>query len=175
LLAFPLAVLCQLVFGAGAETVVHVVGGAGFVLLARSFFDVAPPRWAGVAGAASATGMGAIFLLQGLSTVLPSDALNAIAFGLLGDLPERVLIAVLLVALIATCLHVSRGATRWIGLLALLLVAGLHAWRLYAQSTGIPQPAELRLVYLLPFVWLLLASRQPRPAGAPRPGREQPV
>jgi hypothetical protein len=129
LLAFPLAVLCQI-----------------------------------VAGAASAGGMAAIFLLQALSTVVPSEALYAVAFDLLGDLPERVLIAVLLVALIATCLHLSRGTSRWLGLLALLCVVGLHAWRLYAQSTGIPQPAELRLVYLLPFVWLLLASRQPRPA-----------
>ena len=161
-IAFPLAVLCQIVFGAGADTVVHVVGGVGFALLARSFFDFALPRWVVVAGATSAAGMGVIFLLQALSTVLPSEPLHAVAFDLLGDLPEFVLIAGLLAGLFAACLQISRGAMRWLGLLTVLIVAGLQVWRFYARSSEIPQPAELRLLYLLPFVWLLVESRRPQ-------------
>jgi hypothetical protein len=163
LLAFPLAVVCQIVLGAGAETVVHLVGGAGFVFLARSFFDFALPRWVSATGAAAAGGMGLIFILQALATVIPSEALNAVAFGLLGDLPEQVLIALLLVCLTATCLQISQGALRLLGLATLLVVVGTHLWRIYAQNLGIAQPAELRLIYLLPFVWLLLESRAQAP------------
>ena len=52
LLALPVAVLGQVLFGANSETVVHLVGAIGFVLLAPAFFDFALPRWVAWAGAA---------------------------------------------------------------------------------------------------------------------------
>jgi hypothetical protein len=162
LLAFPAAVLSQVLFGTGAETVVHAVGAIGFVLLALSFFDFALPRWVAATGCVAAGALGAIFAAQGLSTVIPNDALNDVAFRLLGNLPERLAIDVLLVCLLAVCLFESRGATRVLGLLTLLTVGAVEMYRISLLVSGSPESASLRLVYLLPFVWLLLESRKER-------------
>jgi hypothetical protein len=172
LLALPVAVLAQVLLGIASETVVHAVGAIGFVLLALAFFDFALPRWVAAAGCAAAAGMAAIFALQGLSTVLHDDALSHFANQTLGNHPERIAIDALLVCLLAVCLAESRGTRRALGVLSLLAVVAVEAYRISLLLSGAPESASLRLVYLLPFVWLLLESRMD---GSPRqPGlREQ--
>ena len=170
--AFPLAVLAQVLFAASADLVVHAVGAIGFVLLARSFFDFALPRGVAAAGCAAAAGMAAIFAVQGLSTVLPDEALAHAAFRVLGNHPERVCLGVLVGCLLAVCLLESRGAVRTLGLLTLLTVVAVELYRIALVVSGAPESAALRLVYLLPLVWLLLESRGEREQ-AERAWREQ--
>jgi hypothetical protein len=44
LLAVPVALLCQILFGSGAGTTIHLVLGAGSVLLSFAVFDFELPR-----------------------------------------------------------------------------------------------------------------------------------
>jgi hypothetical protein len=170
LLAFPLAVLVQVLFGAGSETVVHLVGAFGFAFLALSFFDFTPPRWIAWAGCVAASALAVVFAVQGVSTLLPDESLHRVAFDVLGDRPERAAIVVLLFALLAVCLIESRGVTRIVGLVTILGVVALELYRVGVGILGIPEGANLRILYLLPFVWLLLESRKERSPGVLRVG-----
>jgi hypothetical protein len=165
LLAFPLAVLFQVLFGTGAETVVHFVGAIGFAFLALSFFDFDLPRWIAWVGCVAATALVVIFALQGLSTLLPDESLHRVAFDVLGDRPERGAIVALLLALLAVCLIESRGVTRIVGLVTILCVVAIEVYRVGAGVLGIPEGANLRIFYLLPFVWFLLESRKEKSLG----------
>jgi hypothetical protein len=167
LLALPVAVLGQVLFGANSETVVHLVGAIGFVLLAPALFDFALPRWIAWAGGVAAAAMAAIFALQALGTVIPDEALHAFAFQTLGGLPEWIALGAILVCLLAVCLLESRGATRALGLLALLAAVAAHVYLFSLLLAGIPANAALRLLYLLPLAWLLLESRTARALEAP--------
>jgi hypothetical protein len=167
LLALPVAVLGQLLFGADSETVVHLVGATGFVLLAPAFFDFALPGWVAWAGAAAAGALATVFALQALGTVLPDEALHAFAFQTLGSLPERIALDALLACLLAVCLLESRGATRTLGLLTLLTAVAAEVYLASLLLAGIPANAALRLLNLLPLVWLLLESRTARALEAP--------
>jgi hypothetical protein len=161
-LALPLAVLTQILLGTGSETVVHLVGAVGFVLLALSFFDFALPRWVAAAGGAAAAGMAAIFALQGLTSLLPDTPLHDFAYQVLGNHPERICIDALAVCLLAVCMLDSRGRTRIFGVLSLLAVAAVELYQVSLLYSGTQGDASLRLVYLLPIVWLLLESRKER-------------
>jgi hypothetical protein len=136
LLALPLAVLTQIILGTGSETVVHLVGAVGFVLLALSFFDFALPRWVALAGGAAAAGLAAIFALQGLASLLPESALHGFAFQVLGNLPERICINALVVCLFAVCVLDSQGRTRIFGVLSLLAVAAVELYRIVLLTSG---------------------------------------
>jgi len=167
LLALPVAVLGQVLFGASSETVVHLVGAVGFALLAPAFFDFALPRRIAWAGAAAAAAMAAIFAHQALSTVVPDETLHRIAFQLLGNHPERIALDVLLACLLAVCLIESRGALRLLGVLTLLTAVAAEAYAVSLVLSGTAANAELKLLYLLPLVWLLLESRKTRSLEAP--------
>jgi hypothetical protein len=167
LLALPAAVLGQVLFGANSETVVHAVGAIGFGLLTLAFFDFALPRWVAWAGCLAAAALAAIFALQALSTVMPDETLHNFAYQLLGSYPEWIAIGALLVCLLAVCLLESRGATRVLGLLTLLTAVAAHVYLLSLLLAGTPANAGLRLLYLLPLVWLLLESRKERALEAP--------
>ncbi|HEU4999437.1 MAG TPA: hypothetical protein VFT68_10865, partial [Lapillicoccus sp.] len=60
--SYPAALVVQQLFGGGAETVIHLVTGAGFVLFAVSVFDFDLPRWVSWVGAVAAGAFGGIFL-----------------------------------------------------------------------------------------------------------------
>jgi hypothetical protein len=167
LLALPVAVLGQVLFGADSETVVHLVGALGFVLLAPAFFDFALPRWVAWAGGVAAAAMAAIFALQALGTVIPDETLHHFAFQVLGSLPEGIALGALLACLLAVCLLESRGATRILGLLTLLAAVAAHVYLISLPLAGTPANAGLKLLYLLPPVWLLLESRKARSLEAP--------
>ena len=65
LLALPVTLLYQMVFGAGAEIVVHAMLGLGAALMASAVFDFRTSRWIAWAGCAATGSLAAIFLLQG--------------------------------------------------------------------------------------------------------------
>ena len=70
LLAVPVAFVFQLIVGSGAEIVLHLVLGVGFLLTAFAVFDFEPPRWLPWVGCLSIGALGATFLLQGISQLV---------------------------------------------------------------------------------------------------------
>jgi hypothetical protein len=88
LLAVPVALLFQLIVGTGAETVLHLVLGVGFLLTAFAVFDFGPTRWLPWVGCLSIGALGATFLLQGISQLVHNDWLTYLAFQILGQQVE---------------------------------------------------------------------------------------
>lgn len=156
-LSYPLALGVELIFGGGAPTVIHFVTGAGFVIFATSVFDFGLPRWVNVIGAVAAGAFGVIFLLQGLSDVTRLEGLQYVAFELLGHWPERLLPYVVYLWFIALLLLVSKGKSRVMGWVVMVIVVGLEIASLVSLVLGIPM-ANVKVVILLPFVWLLFES-----------------
>lgn len=168
-LSYPLALGTQLVFGAGAETVIHFVTGAGFVVVATSVFDFALPRWVNLVGAIAAGLFGVVFLLQGVADVTKIEGIRFVAFDLLGQWPERILPYFVYVWFIALLLLDSTGRSRVLGWIIMPIVVVVELVTLGALLLQIPM-VNLKVVLLLPFVWLLFEAgeRRPVPAIAPR-------
>src|SRR4029453_6793365 len=70
LLAVSVAFLFQLIVGSGAEMVLHLVLGVGFLLTAFAVFDFEPPRWLPWIGCLSFGVLGASILFKGLSRLV---------------------------------------------------------------------------------------------------------
>jgi hypothetical protein len=73
----------QLIVGGGAEIVLHLVLGVGFLLTAFAVFDFGPTRWLPWVGCLSIGALGVTFLLQGISQLLHNDWLTYLAFQIL--------------------------------------------------------------------------------------------
>jgi hypothetical protein len=178
LLALPLAALSQGLFGVEAEIVIHFMCAAGFTLLAWAIFDFATPRWMTWTGCLCASALAVIFLLQGISNLLPIDALRFLAFAVLGQVPERVLPDLLLVWFAGLLLVDSRGRTRSLGWLIMGIVVGVEVIGYGASLSGgslyAAAPA-LKLVLLLPFVWLALESTKAATQGLGRTALPRPA
>ena len=166
LLAVPVALLFQLIVGSGAEIVLHLVGGLGCLLTAFAVFDFEPPRWLPWVGCLSIGAFGATFLLQGISQLLYIDWLTYLAFQILGQQLETWSIDVFLVWCSATVLLMSHGKVRLLGIcvMALAVSAEIYSYgvRYFGSGAGGVSPL-LKLVLLLPFVWLLLESSKKIP------------
>jgi hypothetical protein len=155
-LSYPLALGVGLL-GGGAETVIHVVMGTGFVVFATSVFDFALPRWINVVGAVAAAAFGAIFIMQGVSDLTHVEALRYVAFDLLGHHVERLLPDVVYLWFVALLLLASTGWSRWLGWAVMLLVVGLEVATLVTLLLGAPMES-VKILILLPFGWLLFES-----------------
>jgi hypothetical protein len=170
LLAVPVALLFQLIVGSGAEMVLHLAGGVGFLLTAFAVFDFKPPRWLPWVGCLSIGAFGITFFLQGISQLLHIDWLTYLAFQILGQRVEALSADVFLVWCSATVLLMSHGKVKLfgIGVMALTVSAEIYSngVRYFGSGTGGVSPL-LKLVLLLPFVWLLLESSKkvPLPEG----------
>jgi hypothetical protein len=162
LLALPVAVLAQVLFGSGSSLAMHLALTVGCTLLALSAFDFETPRWLAWTGCVAAGAFAVIFLLQAASELLGNEAFAYFTLQILGNYPERVLKTVLIVWLVAVLLTASRGKTRILGLGAMAVVVGVEAYNYVLLFLG--EERALTLLYLLPFVWLLFESgkRQPR-------------
>ena len=161
LLAVPVALLCQILFGSGAGTTLHLALGAGSVLLSFAVFDFKLPRWINWIGCVSAGALGAIFLLQAVALLIPNDSLNYLAFDVLGQRLEGSLPDLIILWFVAMLLFVSQGKTRILGIVALSLAVGFEVYKYTLAYLGTPveaQPQMLRLLMLLLFVWLLFES-----------------
>ncbi|HSL45053.1 MAG TPA: hypothetical protein VK897_16595 [Anaerolineales bacterium] len=164
LLALPITVLYQVLFGAGADTVVHVMLATGSLLLAASVFDFSRmTKWITWLGCLAAAAEGTIFLLQGLSHLVQNAAFTELVYQGLGQWPERLFMDLIIIWLVVLWLTDSQGRTRILGLITLVSVVGLEVYSCYLlsvdSSINTAAPA-LKLLYLLPFVWLLLESNK---------------
>jgi hypothetical protein len=145
---------------------IHLALAAGCLLLASSVFDFELPSWMGRIGCAAALAMGTIFLLQALALLIPSESLYYVAFPVLGRWPEGWLAGLILLWFVAVLLIDSQGKTRVLGSFALSLAVGFEVCSLILPYLGTPLSAEagaLKLLLLLPFVWLLFESAKKRP------------
>jgi hypothetical protein len=164
LLALPITVLYQILVGAGADTLVHVMLATGSFLLAASVFDFDKmAKWITWLGCFAAAAEGTIFLLQGLSQLILSAAFTDFVYQKLGQWPERLFMDLIIFWLVALWFTDSQGRTRLLGLITLVSVVGLELYSYYLlavnSSINTAAPA-LKLLYLLPFVWLLLESNK---------------
>jgi hypothetical protein len=171
LLGVPIAFLFQLIVGSGAEMVLHLVLGVGFLLTAFAAFDFEPPRWLPWVGCLSIGTLGVTFLLQGISQLMHIDWLTYLAFQILGQQLETLSGDVFLVWCSAVVLLMSHGKVKLfgIGVMALAIGSEIYSYvvRYFGSGAAGVSPL-LKLVLLLPFVWLLLESSKkiPHPQGA---------
>ena len=164
LLALPITVLYQVLVGAGADTVVHVLLATGSLLLAASVFDFSKmTKWITWLGCLAAAAEGTIFLLQGMSHLVRNAAFTDLVYQRLGQWPERLFMDLIIFWLVALWFTDSQGRTRLLGLITLVSVVGLEVYSYYLlavdSSVNTAAPA-LKLLYLLPFVWLLFESNK---------------
>jgi hypothetical protein len=168
-LSYPVAVAVQLLFDRGGDTLIHLVMGSGFVLFATSVVDFQLPRWVNVVGAAAAGTFGVIFLLQGVSDLTHIEPLRHVAFDVLGHQVERLLPDVVYAWFVALLLMSSWGKSRFLGWVVMTIVVGLEIATLITLLLGAPMPS-VKVLILLPFVWLLFESAKAAPTGT-RGGR----
>lgn len=168
LLALPMAIVAaQVVSESAADLVIHLAIGSSCVLLAIAAFDFGLPKWVAWLGAASAGAFGGIFLLQALSQIFPNEALRSVAYDVLGQEIEGVLPYVIQVWFIALFIGASQGKSRIVGAVTMSVVLGFEIAGLGGPVVGLDVPS-LKVLFLLPFVWLLFESAKPRSGTAPK-------
>jgi hypothetical protein len=164
--AVPVALLFQIVVGGGAEIVLHLVLGVGFLLTAFAVFDFEPPRWLPWVGCLSIGVLGATFLLQGISQLVHNDLLTYLAFQILGQQVEAWSGDVFLVWCCVAVLLISHGKVKLLGIVVMAVAVGAEIYsnivRYFGSGADGVSPL-LKLVLLLPFVWLLLESSKKLP------------
>jgi hypothetical protein len=158
LLALPIAIGCQILIGSGAGTAVHFALAAGCALLAFAVFDFELPRWMNWIGCAAALALGTIFLLQALAELIPMESLNYVAYQVLGQWPEGWLPDVVLLWLVAMLVLDSRGKSRILGIVVLSIAVCFELYSHILRFGGTTDTGSLKLLMLLPFVWLLIES-----------------
>jgi hypothetical protein len=161
----PIALLGQAVFGIEVEITLHFVLALTSGLVALAVFDFKLPRWITWLGSVSSGAVAAIFLLQGVSRLIPNDALFSLAYQVLGGPLESALVDGLLLWFVALLLGDSQGKTRLFGGAALALAVGSELYRYGLAYLGAEPAGILKLTMLLPFVWLLLESKKTIVAG----------
>jgi hypothetical protein len=157
LLTVPVAITIAVLTGGGGEPVIHFGIGAGMVLLALAAFDFGLPRPVAWFGAAACGAFGGIFLLQGVADALGDESLYNVAFFVLGQMPERILPELILGWFVALLVLGSEGRTRILGAVLLAVTVGAEVVTLVGPVVGIDVP-DIKLRWLLPFVWLLFES-----------------
>ena len=157
-MALPVAILIQVLLGSGASLTMHLALTVGCVLLSLSAFDFGAPVWVAWIGRVAAGAFAGIFLLQAASELIRNDTLSYFALQVLGNWPERVLVTLLVLWLVAVLLSAGRGYGRVLGFVAMAVVVVVDAYNYVLLYLG-EAPAFMAL-YLLPFVWLLFESRE---------------
>jgi hypothetical protein len=160
-LSLPVAVLTQVLLGNGSSVTMHVALAAGCALVALSAFDFETPRWVAWTGCLVAGAFAAIFLLQAASALLQNDSFSYFAFQVLGSWPERVLTTLFMFWFVAVVLTASQGHTRILGIVATAIVVGVDAYNYVLLYLG--EAHALKMLYFLPFVWLLFECRKKQP------------
>jgi hypothetical protein len=158
LLGIPISFGCQILFGSGAGTMIHFFLAAGSVLLAFSVFDFELPRWINWIGCAAGLALGTIFLLQAVALLIPIESLHYFAYEVLGQWPEGWLPDVVILWFAALLLIDSQGKSRILGIVAVSLAVCFELYSHILRFGGTSDTGSLKLLMLLPFVWLLLES-----------------
>jgi hypothetical protein len=160
LFAIPISLLCQTAFGIEFEITFHFLLALSSGLIALAVFDFKLPRWITWLGSGSASTLAAIFLLQGASLLIPNDALFYLAYQVLGQQLEAVLIDGLILWFVALLLRDSQAKTRMFGFAAVSIVVCYELYRYGLAYLGAEPAGILKLTLLLPFIWLLLESKK---------------
>src|SRR5215211_7808818 len=164
LVGIPISFGWQILFGSGAGTMIHFVLAAGCVLLAFAVFDFELPRWINWIGCAAALALGTIFLLQAVALLIPMESLNYFAYGVLGQWPEGWLPDVIILWFVGMLVFDSRDKTRILGIVALSVAVCSELYSHILRFGGTSPAGTLKLLMLLPFVWLLFEStKKPQP------------
>lgn len=152
-----------MVVGAESEIVVHAALALGSGLMSFAVFDFRTSRWIAWAGCVSTGALAGIFLLQGVSELIPNATLTQLAYQSLGQRVEGWLVDLFLLWCIAVLLFDSQGKTKILGVIAISIVvcveAYAHGLSVLGTSLGVESPG-LKLLFLLPFSWLLLESQK---------------
>lgn len=164
LLALPIAVLTQVLFGSGSGTAIHFALAAGCLLVSFSAFDFETPRWIAWIGCVSMIAFAAIFLVQGASSLIGNESFSYFANQVLGFWPEKLLLSLTTFWLIGMLLTASQGKTRILGSVVMAIVVCVEAYvyfgLLYLGTNPFLETQVVKLPYLLPFVWLIFESRK---------------
>jgi hypothetical protein len=164
LLGIPISFGWQILFGSGAGTMIHFVLAGGTLLLAFCVFDFELPRWINWIGCAAALALGTIFLLLALALLIPSESLNYFAYEVLGQWPEGWLPDVVILWFVAILVLDSQGKSRIFGIVAVSIAVCFELYSHILRYLGTSDTGSLKLLMLLPFVWLLLESmKKPHP------------
>jgi hypothetical protein len=143
---------------------IHFVLAGGTLLLAFCVFDFELPRWINWIGCAAALALGTIFLLQALALLIPSESLNYFAYEVLGQWPEGWLPDVVILWFVAILVLDSQGKSRIFGIVAVSIAVCFELYSHILRYLGTSDTGSLKLLMLLPFVWLLLESmKKPHP------------
>ena len=170
LLSPPLALASQILGENAPQVVVHTVLTIGMLLFVRAVFDFGLPSWINVIGAISAGLFAMIFLLQAVSSLFPQDAaLDDVAFGLLGNWPERILGLGIYAWFWGLLLLGTEGRTRLIGWVIVPLATAYHLISAAGDLLAITVPSLGVIALLLPFVWLLIEGAKRSAPEAVRP------
>jgi len=167
LLTIPIAALYQMLVGDRAETVVHAGLALGSALLSLAVFDFRTARWVTWIGSASTGALAAIFLLQAVSELMQNHSLTYLAFQVFGQWLEGSLIDLFTFWCVAMLLIDSGGKTRILGFVAMSIAAGVKVYSYvltYLGSSMNAQAPALKLLYLLPFAWLVFETTKRLPA-----------
>ena len=160
LLAIPIALLGQAVFGIDVEITLHFLLALTAGLVTLAVFDFKLPRWITWLGSVSSGAVAAIFLLQGVNGLFPNDALFYLAHQVLGQQLESALVDGLILWFVALLLRDSQGKTRLFGFAAVSIVVCFELYRYGLAYLGAEPAGILKLTLLLLFVWLLLESKK---------------
>lgn len=160
-MAVPVAVTVSAFSGVEAETLLHFLLAAGCLLLDPSAFN--SPAWIRLTGVLSTGLLGITFALQGFAQVAGNATLTWLAFDKLGQWPEALLVALLMLWFVSVLFTRSSGWRKFIGYLcvvpAILLVIFGYIEPLIGAGADLFGP--LKMTLLLPFVWLMLESKHP--------------
>jgi hypothetical protein len=163
LLALPISLLHEMVVGAGGEIVVHGALALGSALMASAVFDFRTPRWIAWGGSVATGALAATFVVQGVSELILNAKLTQLAYQVLGQRVEGWLVSLFLLWCTAVLLLDSQGKTKILGFIAISIVvcAEVYASGLSLRGTSLDAEAPiLKLLFLLPFSWLLLESKK---------------
>jgi hypothetical protein len=158
LVGVPISFGWQILFGSGAGTLIHIFLAAGSLLLAFAVFDFELPIWMNWIGFAAGLAVGSIFLLQAVVLVIPNESLNYFAYEVLGQWPEGWLPDVVILWFVAMLVLDSQGKSRILGFIALSIAVCFELYSHILRFGGTSDTGSLKLLMLLPFVWLLLES-----------------
>lgn len=163
LLAIPVAVVLQALFGIEAETILHFELYVGLGLLRISDFKT--PAWLSMAGIVSAMLLGLTFFLQGFAQITGYEFINWLGFQVLGGWPESFFVDLLFVWLIGVLLTDSKGKSQILGFICMTLAVGvkIYSYILPMLGTSLDENYPvLKVLLLIPFLWLLLEARNGR-------------
>jgi hypothetical protein len=156
----PIAVLYQMLFDHGIEIVTHLVLALGSGLISVAVFDFKVTSWITWLACISMSALAAIFLLQGLSLLVQNDALTYFAYQVLGQRLEGWLVDGLIVWFVALLFMDSQGKTRIFGVVAVSIVVCFEIYKYSLAYFGAAPTESLKLLFLLPMVWLLFESKK---------------